>query len=66
MEEMIGEQAGRLWQVLKERGPLTPAQATKTLGLKSAEVDRAVGWLAREGKLSFAPGAKGETQISLK
>jgi hypothetical protein len=66
VEETIGEQAGRLWQILKEKGPLTPSQATKVLGLRSAEVDRAIGWLAREGKLNFAPGVKGETLISLK
>jgi hypothetical protein len=66
VEETIGNQAGQLWQALKDKGTLTPAQATKALGLKSAEVDRAIGWLAREGKLSFGPNAKGETQISLK
>jgi hypothetical protein len=66
VEETIGEQAGRLWQILKEKGPMTAAQATKVLGLKSADVDRAIGWLARESKLKFAPSAKGETLISLK
>ena len=66
MEETIGEQAGRLWQILKEKGPMSASQAAKVLGLRSADVDRAIGWLARESKLSFAPGAKGETLISLK
>jgi hypothetical protein len=66
VDSVIGENAGRIWQLLKEKGPQSPSALTKSLNLKSADVDRSIGWLAREGKLSFEADAKGNVKISLK
>jgi len=66
MESSIGENAGRLWQYLSQKKAQTPATVAKALNLKSAEVDRAMGWLAREGKLAFEKDVRGTVRISLK
>lgn len=66
VESMIGEHAGRLWNYLGEKNAQTPASAAKALNLKSADVDRAIGWLAREGKLEFEKDPRGTVRISLK
>lgn len=66
LESMIGEIAGRLWHYLRNKKAQTPAAAAKALNLKSADVDRAIGWLAREGKLVFEKDARGTVRISLK
>jgi len=66
MEAAIGEQAGRLWHYLSKKKQQTPAAAAKALNMKSAEVDRAIGWLAREGKLVFQKDARGTMRMSLK
>jgi hypothetical protein len=66
VESVIGENAGRIWQLLREKGPQSPSAVTKALNLKSAEVDRSIGWLAREGKLAFEADPKGYVKIALK
>ena len=66
MDENIGGNAGKLWQVLHSKGPQTPTALAKTLSLKAPEVDRAIGWLAREGKLQFEQAKTGGVKISLK
>jgi hypothetical protein len=49
----IGDAAGALWRHLEAKGS-TPAQrAMRQLKLKSGVFYAAVGWLAREGKLTF-------------
>ena len=49
----IGETAGITWQVLSENGPLTMAKLVKAVGEPRDAVMQAVGWLAREGKISI-------------
>jgi len=66
MELMIGQHAGRIWEALREEGDQSPMALGKTLGLKRDDVDRAIGWLAREGKLSFNPDSRGRVKVSLK
>jgi hypothetical protein len=66
MESSIGDHAGRLWHYLGQKKAQTPATVAKALNLKSAEVDRAIGWLAREGKLMFEKDVRGTVRISLK
>ncbi len=65
MQESIGSNAGKLWNLLKHEGGKSPYAIGKTLGLKTPDVDRAIGWLAREGKLQFETDARGATRISL-
>lgn len=66
METVIGDHAGRIWHYLAKKKAQTPASVTKALNMKSAEIDRAIGWLAREGKLVFHKDARGTVRMSLK
>lgn len=50
----IGENAGKVWRFLSESGGQSTASIAKTTGLKSDEVLKAIGWLAREGKVTGA------------
>jgi predicted transcriptional regulator len=50
--ENIGENAGKVWQYLSEKGSQSSASISKGTGLRNGQVDRAIGWLAREGKVN--------------
>lgn len=47
----IGSQAGRLWRVLDIWGEADFVSLRRLSDLSEAEVHRALGWLAREGKI---------------
>jgi hypothetical protein len=49
----IGETAGVVWSTLSEKGPMTMAQLVKAVGEPRDTVMQAIGWLAREGKISI-------------
>jgi hypothetical protein len=49
----IGETAGTVWRVLTENGPLTVAKLIKAVGEPRDTVMQAVGWLAREDKITI-------------
>ena len=51
----IGENAGLIWNAL-QGGALTLKALKKATKLKNDELYLALGWLAREGKISFAEG----------
>jgi len=52
VDAVIGENAGRIWRFLEERGEAQSVGAiSKGLGMKDGDVRLALGWLAREGKL---------------
>ncbi|HKK20303.1 MAG TPA: winged helix-turn-helix domain-containing protein [candidate division Zixibacteria bacterium] len=53
MQELIGRTAGKLWDILKKKDEMSIAQLPKTLKEKDAVVFQALGWLAREGKVSY-------------
>ncbi len=64
MLQDIGLAAGEVWHYLESNGPCTIEQIKKGLPIKENIFSMAVGWLAREGKLSFE--AEGKTlRISL-
>ncbi|MBQ7448962.1 MAG: winged helix-turn-helix domain-containing protein [Paludibacteraceae bacterium] len=48
----IGENAGLIWQAL-QGGALTLKALKKATKLKEADLNLALGWLAREDKLVF-------------
>ncbi|HEX3869639.1 MAG TPA: winged helix-turn-helix domain-containing protein [Pirellulales bacterium] len=48
----IGEAAGAVWRLLDERGPTSTAKIVRELGLPRDLVMQALGWLAREDKVS--------------
>lgn len=52
-QAQIGEAAGVVWRLLDEEGPMTLPALVKSSGLPRDLAMQAVGWLAREDKLSF-------------
>ena len=58
----IGENAGLIWNAL-QGGALTAKALKKATKLKNDELNLALGWLAREGKIAFETGE--ELTISL-
>lgn len=65
MIELIGTNAGLVWNALDEGGKLTVKELKKATKIK-AEKDlyAAFGWLGKEGKLSFEE-IEGELFVSL-
>lgn len=53
LTDAIGENAGKVWQVLKDKGSLNIAALKKSTKLDDKSLYLALGWLAREGKLTF-------------
>jgi hypothetical protein len=47
----IGTHAGTVWKFLEKNGETSLAALVKGVGLTPPQVDRALGWLAREGKI---------------
>ena len=48
----IGENAGLIWAAL-QNGALAQKALKKATKLKDADLNLALGWLAREGKITF-------------
>ncbi len=57
-EEIFGINAGKVWHVLKEKGPLNARAIAKEAELKLNEVFGALGWLGREGKIEIVENKK--------
>ena len=53
MNDAIGEAAGKVWGYLNERREATTPVLVKQIGLPRDVAQRAVGWLAREDKISI-------------
>jgi hypothetical protein len=49
----IGETAGVVWKTLSDNGPMTMAKLVKAVGGPRDLVMQAVGWLAREDKVTI-------------
>ena len=63
--EQIGVTAGSVWLYLTDNGPASITTLKKAIDAPSDLILAAVGWLAREEKLEFAPSGKTVT-LSLK
>lgn len=50
----IGETAGNIWQVLNDNGESTFVKVKKKVGGSSDLLHQAIGWLAREDKLTIS------------
>jgi hypothetical protein len=61
----IGTAAGKVWQFLDKNGPSNITKIGTETGVAKNELQRAIGWLCKEGKLSIEIKGKVET-ISLK
>ena len=62
---LIGETAGDVWDVLTEWGPLSLAKLVKVVGKPRDMVMQAIGWLAREEKISIDDNGRGRV-VSLR
>lgn len=51
--EQIGEVAGAVWHHLNENGPRSLSQLAKDVDAPRDVIMQAIGWLAREDKLSI-------------
>jgi hypothetical protein len=49
--EEFGQNAGKVWQALYEKGPLSETKLINTTFLNEHQLRTAVGWLARENKI---------------
>jgi hypothetical protein len=54
MVDMIGATAGKIWQALEGKEGLSFPQLKKATGADEKVLWLALGWLAREGKVSIA------------
>lgn len=65
MEETIGQAAGQIWEALQSSNqPVNITEVAKMTKLKTQIAYQGLGWLAREGKVSYhTNGAK--TLVSL-
>lgn len=50
----IGINAGTIWQLLSEKGILSVGELEELTGYKDSMILLALGWLARENKISFS------------
>ena len=53
MKEKIGENAGKVWAALSEIGKSNIKDVKKSVKLTDKDLYAALGWLAREEKITF-------------
>lgn len=63
--EQIGETAGLVWKYLNDNGTSSVSRLVKEVDAPRDMVLQAVGWLAREDKISIDESARGKT-VSLR
>jgi len=65
MLNTIDDAAGKIWQYLDKNGSASVTKITNETGIGKNDVQRAIGWLLREDKLSIEMVGRTET-LSLK
>ncbi|MGZ8190495.1 MAG: winged helix-turn-helix domain-containing protein [Methylococcaceae bacterium] len=65
MLNTIGEAAGKVWEYLDKNGPSSVTKITTETGVSKNDIQRAIGWLLKEGKLLIEMNGRTET-LSLK
>jgi hypothetical protein len=53
MKNEIGNTAGKIWGILKEKGDVDTSQVPRILKEKTLIAYQAMGWLAREDKIAY-------------
>lgn len=61
MPNTTGNAAGKIWEYLNKHSATSVSKVTKETGLSKNEVQRAIGWLAKEDKLNFE--MEGRTEL---
>lgn len=64
--DQIGDTAGLIWQHLREIGPRTLTQLTKDIDAPRDVIMQALGWLAREDKLSIEEEGRSKKIVTLR
>jgi hypothetical protein len=64
--EQIGDTAGLVWHHLHENGPLSLTQLTKDIDAPRDVIMQALGWLAREDKLTIEEEGRTKKIVSLR
>ncbi|NDW10753.1 winged helix-turn-helix domain-containing protein [Dysgonomonas sp. 520] len=64
MKDLIGANAGTVWEYLSEKGEKTVKEIKTATKLTEKDLYAAIGWLAREGKIEIKKIEK-ELSISL-
>jgi predicted transcriptional regulator len=57
--EEIGNIAGEIWHLLKEKGELSISGVASAVNASQSTVYMGLGWLAREDKLEFIQKSRG-------
>jgi DeoR/GlpR family transcriptional regulator of sugar metabolism len=65
MSNIIGINAGTIWEYLDKNGPTTIAKLIRETGVDEKTIQRGIGWLAQEGKVTIELVNRAET-IALK
>ena len=65
MSKAIGKVAGQLWAYLDENKSASPSRIAKEIEVSINELQRAIGWLAREDKITIEVDGRVEI-LSLK
>jgi len=65
MPERVGLTAGNIWHYLTENGATSVAKLVRELPEEEKIIQRSIGWLAQEGKITVAAVDRVET-IALK
>lgn len=58
--EALGDAAGKIWTFLSENSASSATKLAEATGLDRNDVQRAIGWLAREGKIAVERKGKNE------
>lgn len=53
----IGKNAGTVWQLLSDHRDWSYGELKQASGLRDRELNAAIGWLAREGKIEIDGGS---------
>ena len=64
MANTIGAAAGKIWKFLNKNGPTSISKVATETGITKNDIQRAIGWLAREEKITIEQKGRTET-ISL-
>ncbi len=64
MSEIVGTTAGEIWNFLDKKGSISVAKLIKEIDIDEKTIQRGIGWLAQEGKISIDIINRAET-ISL-
>ena len=61
MLNIISDAAGKVWEYLNQNGPASVTKITNETGISKNDIQRAIGWLLKEDKLTIEVAGRTET-----